>query len=129
MNSNHTMTLEQKSGKHCAEGYNAGNAVLGGYAFVGTIPPGNKSYKVRYKYRNTKTGSPGSTELIGWPGGYFVGTPEYYIAWVSTSDAYGAEASYSLDGTATPYLTLNLQAYGTDYVARMEIEDCYVKAA
>ena len=127
-NQGHTMTLEVKYGQHCAEGYNSGNAVLGGFAYVGTIPSGTRTYSVKYKYRNKKTGVAGSTELIGWPSGYFVGTPEYYIAWVSSSDAYGSPFDITLDGSATPYITLNLQAYGGDYVARTEIEACYLRA-
>lgn len=124
-----TVTLEKSNGMHCGQCSNAGNAVVAGYAYVGTIPPGTRNYSVRYKYKNKNSGTQGATELIGWSGGYFVGTPEYYIAWVSSSDALGTPITKALDGSATPYLTLNLQAYGGDYVARIEIEDCYIKAA
>ena len=115
-----------KSGKHCAEGSNAGNAVLGGFAYWHDSSRHKRIPLI--KYMNKNTGSSGSTELIGWSGGYFVGTPEYYITWVSSSDAYGAPFWRELDGSKTPYLTLNLQVYASDYLGRTEIEDCFVKA-
>lgn len=128
INQGHTLTLSKNGSNHYGEGYSAGDPMLGGYAYVGTIPSGTRSYKVHYKYMLPGTGFSGSTELIGWPGGYFVGTPEYYLSWVSSSDAYGGEASYSLNGTATPYLTLNIQIYASDYLGKIDIESCYIKA-
>ena len=128
INQGHQIDLSKNGADHYAEGFSIGDPVLGGYAYVGTIPPGTRNYKVYYQYSLPGTGFSGSVELIGWPSGYFVGTPEYYLSWVSSSDAYGGEASYSLDGSATPYLTLNLQLYTSDYNGKINITRLYVKA-
>ena len=124
------MTLSNSSGMHCAEGNNWDNySLLGGYSYVGTIPPGTKSYKRLFSYRLPGTATSGSVEIIGWPDGYFAGTPEYYLSYQSSHDQYGSPAAFDMNGTTHPYVTLCVQALANRSTSRIEITQAYIKAS
>ena len=87
-----------------------GQTTLGGYIYVGRVPASTRNYKLVFRYRKTMYG-PCVCEVIGWPDGYFVGTPTYYAQYLNTStnsQNYGSP-TLSIDGAATPYITLTLQ--------------------
>lgn len=111
VNSDHTFVLSNDGGAHYATGNNwAEYDALGGYSYVGTIPSGTASYRGSYSFRMPSTAVRGAVELIGWPDGYFVGTPHYYLSWNTTHDQYGGTLNYSMNGTTHPYVTLCIQA-------------------
>lgn len=130
-NNNHSMTLSNSSGKHCAEGNNwqDNRDVLGGYSYVGTIPPGVGNYEYAFAYSMPGTGMSGSIELIGWSDGYFAGTPEYYISYQSSADQSENPNALDMNGTTHPYVTMCIQALGNRSTSRIEIRSAYVKAA
>ena len=94
---------------------------MAGWSFVGTIPSGTKTYKYRYACRGRSTGSSMSIELIGWRGGYFVGTPTYYANFQTSHEQNTPWMNVEMDGTATPYITLCIQALGNNYVSNIEV--------
>ncbi len=130
-NGDHRITLSY-NGNHGSTGnHNSDNilAVLGGFSFCGTIPPGTNRYTRLAKYTLPGTGSQGSQELIGWPSGYFVGTPTYYVGYVGSSNQnYATPVDFDMDGTATPYVTYCLQVHATRSTSTMDITDCWIKA-
>ena len=97
------------------------NQSLGGWSFVGTVPPGTSTYQYKYAFRGKATGSQMAVELIGWPSGYFVGTPEYYANYVTGAEQSPRWLDVQINGTATPYLTMCIQSVGTNYLSRMEV--------
>ena len=130
VNNNHSITLSSSGGKHIAEGNNWDNYdVLGGYSYVGTIPSGTRTYKRSYSFRMPLTSTMGSVEIIGWPSGYFVGTPEYYVSYQTKHDQYGGEINTSMNGSAYPYVTMCIQALGSRSTSKVEVSRAYIKAA
>jgi hypothetical protein len=130
-NNSHSITLSNSSGKHCAEGSNSSSTrdVLGGYSYVGTIPPGVGNYEYGAEYRVPLSGTTVSVEVIGWSDGYFAGTPEYYVSFTTGSDNSGAPFPFQMNGSTHPYVTLCLQCRGAGKVSsRIEISAAYIKA-
>ena len=132
VNNKHAATLSNSGGKHYAEGYNQSDNkdLLCGYTYAGTIPSGTRSYKQNFAFRMPMTSVRGSVEVIGWPSGYFVGTPNYYTSFQTTHDQYGNELVVSMNGTSYPYVTIIIQALTTGrHTSKVEISKAYLKAA
>ena len=125
----HTMTLSKVAEYiYKARGGNyTGNDALGGWSFVGTIPPGTANYKFSFAWDVKITASRGFVELIGWPSGYFVGTPNYYLSWSGSSSQTLQELEMDMDGTNFPYVTLNVQTLGGTYVSEIDVKGAYVR--
>ena len=115
-----------KSGANltCEAGGWTGYDVLGGYSFVGTIPSSNTPYRLAWQIANTGgSGSAQHVEVIGWTSGYFAGSPTYYLTW-NGSSGLNEQFDFALNGSATPYITICLQAfsYGDgSYTSKTEI--------
>ena len=62
-----------------------------------------------------------SIELIGWTQGYFAGQPNYYAQYVTTAEQGSGWIDIDINGTLHPYLTICLQALGSNYKSIMEV--------
>jgi hypothetical protein len=100
---------------------------MGGWSYMGTIPPGSKTYKYSFGFRGTSTGTAMNMELIGWPDGFFAGTPTYYQTARTTHEQSPRWVDIVLDGSATPYITLCLTALGSNYLGKMNVLGAAIK--
>ena len=100
---------------------------MGGWSYIGTIPPGSKTYQYRYGFRGRSTGTSMNIELIGWSGGFFVGTPTYYKTYRTTHEQSTPWMDVVMDGTATPYITMSITALGSNYLGKMDVLRAGVK--
>jgi hypothetical protein len=100
---------------------------MGGWSYIGTIPPGSKTYQYSYGFRGRSTGTSMNLELIGWPDGFFVGAPTYYQTYRTTHEQYPRWLDIVLDGSATPYITLCLTALGNNYLGKMDVLGAGIK--
>jgi hypothetical protein len=66
-------------------------------------------------------------ELIGWPDGFFAGTPTYYSTARTTHEQSPRWVAIDLDGSATPYITLTLTALGNNYLGKMNVLGAGIK--
>lgn len=100
---------------------------MGGWSYMGTIPPGSKTYQYKYGFRGKSTGTAMNIELIGWPDGFFAGTPTYYKTYRTTHEQSPRWLDVVMDGSATPYITMGITALGSNYLGKMDVLGAGVK--
>ena len=85
-----------------------GEYAYAGHSFVGRVPAGSANYRVDFSiYVSGSWNELPIYELIGWPSGYFSGTPIYYDQ--QRGQNVTGSTIYTINGSATPYITGTLQ--------------------